>query len=184
MQFASCWFSQTSNIHDSAEVRFVRQKGAANYWKQDTTYYVLLVGIWGWSMKKKKLKHARGMLHMSAKKFRYCSSAVNRHNENYIQQLTKHLINTAEVLTLCLLQSIWICEISYIYKLQTADLYHCIYNWQVEEGGEATLTTQMISVLDVDSSINQVMFVVETSPHFGILQNRKPGNMVWCCVFA
>ncbi|CAG5116316.1 unnamed protein product, partial [Candidula unifasciata] len=44
---------------------------------------------------------------------------------------------------------------------------------EVEEGGEAVLTTQMISVLDVDSSISQVIFVVETPPHFGILQNRK-----------
>ncbi|XP_035826399.1 extracellular matrix protein FRAS1 [Aplysia californica] len=47
---------------------------------------------------------------------------------------------------------------------------------KVEEGGESAIGADLISVLDVDSPIGQLMFIVETDPSFGKVENRKPAK--------
>lgn len=45
---------------------------------------------------------------------------------------------------------------------------------QVLEGGEAQITADMISVMDVDTPLSVLTVLVNTPPSFGQLQNRRP----------
>ncbi|GFO33129.1 extracellular matrix protein fras1 [Plakobranchus ocellatus] len=47
---------------------------------------------------------------------------------------------------------------------------------QVREGGEAELTSDLLSVMDVDTPLDRLTFNIDTQPVFGRLEMRKPGK--------
>lgn len=49
---------------------------------------------------------------------------------------------------------------------------------QVYEGGQVMLTGDYISGNDPDSSVRQLIVVLEALPHFGVIQDNVPGQVL------